>query len=409
MAQPIVTQVTHNQINNIPASGLNVTLPAGAAAGDALVAIVFGQKGMDPFGQRTDTNPYNNLQGATPAPVYNDDQANVWASIKSITNVDVISGTPSFPSTAVSVPDLATVFPSVYIAAALNVAATTQRVNVRSSYLGQNNPWSAAVAYLIGDAVTVGGVVYVCILAHTNHTPPNATYWTAATVLNDSRFAGGPGKPAFGGLDVVLLDISGIATAAATDGTPVAATSAANPAVAGAITTTVFGDLIIAVALQKDSNAFSAPAGWTVAASGKLIGSEEHYIVMYQIQGASSAATITNLALTSNVVTITAANHFFAGAQVALAGLTTSTFLNGQTVTVIATGLSTTQFEFNFTHADVGTGAETGTATGFQATSGAITPGFTNPTGRIASGFDPGPTTSAGYETVVVAAALKHS
>ncbi len=73
-------------------------------------------------------------------------------------------------------------------------------------------------------------------------------------------------------------------------------------------------------------------------------------------------ATITNLALTSNVVTITAENLFKAGDQVTLSGLTTSTFLNGQTVTVISTGLSGTQFEFNFTHGNVSSGAETGTA-----------------------------------------------
>lgn len=78
---------------------------------------------------------------------------------------------------------------------------------------------------------------------------------------------------------------------------------------------------------------------------------------------AASTATITNLALTSNVVTITANNSFQAGDTVKLSGLTTSTFLNGQTVTVLSTGLSATQFEFNFTHADVTSGAETGTAT----------------------------------------------
>lgn len=37
--------------------------------------------------------------------------------------------------------------------------------------------WSGATAYVIGDQVLVGGIVYYCILAHTNHTPPNVTYW----------------------------------------------------------------------------------------------------------------------------------------------------------------------------------------------------------------------------------------
>lgn len=39
--------------------------------------------------------------------------------------------------------------------------------------------WSNATAYVVGDLVVQGGVNYYCILAHTNQTPPNATYWYA--------------------------------------------------------------------------------------------------------------------------------------------------------------------------------------------------------------------------------------
>jgi len=39
--------------------------------------------------------------------------------------------------------------------------------------------WSGATAYVIGDVVVSGGVNYYCILGHTNHVPPNATYWYA--------------------------------------------------------------------------------------------------------------------------------------------------------------------------------------------------------------------------------------
>src|SRR5207237_1298023 len=41
--------------------------------------------------------------------------------------------------------------------------------------------WSGATAYVVGDLVVSGGVNYYCILAHTNHVPPNATYWYALT------------------------------------------------------------------------------------------------------------------------------------------------------------------------------------------------------------------------------------
>lgn len=37
--------------------------------------------------------------------------------------------------------------------------------------------WSSSTAYIVGDAVSLAGTSYICILGHTNHTPPNATYW----------------------------------------------------------------------------------------------------------------------------------------------------------------------------------------------------------------------------------------
>ena len=73
-------------------------------------------------------------------------------------------------------------------------------------------------------------------------------------------------------------------------------------------------------------------------------------------------AAITNLALTSNVVTITAHNNLAAGDIVSLNGLTTTPALNGISLTVISTGLSATQFEANLTHANISSGAETGFA-----------------------------------------------
>jgi len=37
--------------------------------------------------------------------------------------------------------------------------------------------WSAVTDYVTGDGVSNGGSSYVCILNHTDHEPPNATYW----------------------------------------------------------------------------------------------------------------------------------------------------------------------------------------------------------------------------------------
>lgn len=37
--------------------------------------------------------------------------------------------------------------------------------------------WSNTTAYVANDVVNLSGTWYICILGHTGHTPPNATYW----------------------------------------------------------------------------------------------------------------------------------------------------------------------------------------------------------------------------------------
>lgn len=63
--------------------------------------------------------------------------------------------------------------------------------------------------------------------------------------------------------------------------------------------------------------------------------------------GCSSPATITSFSIQSGLAIFQASNNFTPGVRVALSGLTSSAGiqLNGQTVTVVATGLSPTQFE----------------------------------------------------------------
>jgi hypothetical protein len=73
-------------------------------------------------------------------------------------------------------------------------------------------------------------------------------------------------------------------------------------------------------------------------------------------------ATITNIALTTNVITVSAKNTLAAGDIVQLSGLTTNTDLNGAQLKVISTGLSATAFEANLTHANISSAADTGFA-----------------------------------------------
>jgi hypothetical protein len=79
---------------------------------------------------------------------------------------------------------------------------------------------------------------------------------------------------------------------------------------------------------------------------------------------------ITNLALTTNVVTITALNNLAVGDVVVLSGLTTTPALNGTALVVLAGSLSATQFTANLIHANIGSGAETGWATPSSYASG---------------------------------------
>jgi YVTN family beta-propeller protein len=80
----------------------------------------------------------------------------------------------------------------------------------------------------------------------------------------------------------------------------------------------------------------------------------------------SSAAPITSFSISSNVVTFQAVNNFVAGEQVQISGLSTGTYLNGRTLTVLQTGLSGTQFAANFTHSGVNSTTDSGSALGLQ-------------------------------------------
>lgn len=77
-------------------------------------------------------------------------------------------------------------------------------------------------------------------------------------------------------------------------------------------------------------------------------------------------ANITNIDLTSNLVTVTANNSFVTGQRVRIAGLSGATFLNGQTLTVVTPG--STSFTATFVHSpDYPSAVDSGTATSLGA------------------------------------------
>jgi hypothetical protein len=79
---------------------------------------------------------------------------------------------------------------------------------------------------------------------------------------------------------------------------------------------------------------------------------------------AGQPVAITAVAVASNIVTLTSVNALAAGTPVLFSNVTApGDFLNGQTLVVLGSGLSGTQFEVAFTMANVSTTAVTGIAT----------------------------------------------
>jgi YVTN family beta-propeller protein len=75
-----------------------------------------------------------------------------------------------------------------------------------------------------------------------------------------------------------------------------------------------------------------------------------------------TSAPITSFSITSNVVTFQGVNSFVPGQVITIEGLSAGAYLNGATLTVLATGLTGTQFECYFANANVGLTSVTGTA-----------------------------------------------
>jgi len=74
----------------------------------------------------------------------------------------------------------------------------------------------------------------------------------------------------------------------------------------------------------------------------------------------SATFPLTQVQVTTNVVTVTALNNLIAGQTVTFNNVASASFLNGVTATVLASGLSGTQFEVDLTNPDYGPTADSG-------------------------------------------------
>ncbi|WP_247819793.1 hypothetical protein [Bradyrhizobium sp. 187] len=67
--------------------------------------------------------------------------------------------------------------------------------------------WSGATAYAVNDVVALSGSSYACVLDHTNHTPPNTSYWQLLASIG-STGATGPTGAGYGGTSTTSLAIT---------------------------------------------------------------------------------------------------------------------------------------------------------------------------------------------------------
>lgn len=257
-----------------------------------------------------------------------------------------------------------------------------------STTLNFRGAWSNVTAYATNDVVTRKGSAYVAVAGSTGQDPyldASQTFWKVLTqgfnfvgtwligtsynyfdvvTLNNSFYLSivvgeqtntGNNPQTDGGVHWALLDQGFNFRGVWVSGTSY------NPY---DVVTSASSTYVNILATSGTTAPGSDPTHWTLMAQAGQVAPRQTFVFTMP------SASITNVALTSNVATVTAANSFTAGQTVYLTGLTTATYLNGQVVTVLSTGLSGSQFEFNFTHADDPTHADTGSATLSIAISG---------------------------------------
>ena len=160
-----------------------------------------------PFGAITAGTAYNIKK----------DSALRFAGAQAMADVSTLVGALNTDGFYVFVPSTATVpDPSYGNDGQFAFQATTGKLWQKSggtwNFLGINKgfglpaAWNSATAYNSFDVATLAGTSYVCILANTNQTPPNATYWTVLSGIGATGSTGATGA-GYGGTSATSLAI----------------------------------------------------------------------------------------------------------------------------------------------------------------------------------------------------------
>ena len=159
------------------------------------------------------------------------------------------------------------------------------------------NPYPASQWSIDGYYPSVYVWYALNVTAGTYKVSLNSMYSTGGLTSGEWQY----GRPIFeGGVNFQVYRFSGIATSAAADGTSIG-TSTAAAAAPAAFTTTQGSELLFAVGLMKSGNVFgvgNVNQGGTNTAdvvtqigTGKLVGSEAHYMVSFATPASASATT----------------------------------------------------------------------------------------------------------------------
>jgi hypothetical protein len=248
--------------------------------------------------------------------------------------------------------------------------------------------WSSITAYSTSDVVTRKGSVYVAAQGNTNVDPyldTGGTNWTLFTQGFNFTNAWLVGT-SYNFFDVVTLNNSFYLSIVAGEQTNTGNNPQTDGGTHWALLDQGFnwrgGWLIGSTYQPYDVASYQSssyigltvgnvgnspptnPTNWALVAQAGLVATRQTEVF------AMPSAPITNVSLTSNVVTLSCVNTFAANGEgtgagqvntIYVSGLATATFLNTQVLTVAT--ISGTTITASFTHADYVSAADTGTAT----------------------------------------------
>lgn len=265
-------------------------------------------------------------------------------------------------------------------------------LQLASAVVNPVQPWNAGTTYAVGDVVSFGGNFWISTVGSNTGIAPNANYSVAVTsgsTVTTTAYWAVANNPVITGSIAPVWNTTVGGTTVDGSYTWMNIGQGSQLAVTGYVYIyafrTIYGHLTTASPYSNNTGAILGPlngsiSGYSITSDVVTFFGSNNFIPgnVFTVQGLvtgvylneqvftvisatdSQIFPLTSVAVSTNVLTIQAVNTLVAGQQVTFSSVGTATFLNGVTVTVLSGGLSSTQFEANFTHANYGPTADTG-------------------------------------------------